>query len=980
MIQFKRPLSKTDYKKLATSVAKAIADLSLGNAPGAANTAIDIIASAQGKAEQNAETQAWQWMYSVLAQASVEFLADPRLRSPLSAQELSSAITPFLETLPQSGEVAPEHLIHPAINAHFQAAIDLAPQIAAHAAPEHGLEVDALKTLFCRALSDAAGKVFARNTDGFRHLSDHLQSPMNVSQSREIAWQRHANWIRQRFTQDPIFSPDSTETIPLSHVYLRGRCYWHTEHDVPNSGDEEQRDPARAFTDRKKYRRAHLRDLHRTMHEWLQTAGTDDAIRIVAGGPGCGKSSFARAFATEVIDGNSHRVILIPLQYLSRKGNLDHDIGVYLHGQRSSRRVDTCMGFPENPLEWRGDDRLPMLLVFDGLDEMSTDDKTSKDISRHFLHALNNMLVRLNAGDAPPIGALVLGRSAACQEAMDDTNLGIETMLNVARITPLSRDDLELPDKETEGQPDLDAEPALMEQDDRQRYWECWRKVKRLGETDVPEAVTSADIRDLNAEPLLLHLLIISDYIGDNWKEAAENPNRVYRDILSKIAHRNMDKDGVPPEQREEKEADFFTLMECLGLAAWRGNGRTGTDKDFEELRDKHAGEDRFKGIDAAGLKNVALQIHTRQAVGDDAGFEFIHKSFGEYLSARALISAAIGLSEHMNIGRYAIGPLAAARNWAAIIGGAELTTFVLTFLKNEAKLTFKPTKALTVKTDLEKVLGAVQEYGVPVQELNREASYRELETLQRCAEGALLVTATAITAAAQDPDSEEKTHLRIPVPGQQDQEAQVRDDLTPRRYLTLRSLHRLHVTTRAPVLRGLALLDLSGAALITADLSEADLSEANLIEADLRGANLNGADLFGANLFGANLIEADLSGADLSGANLRGADLFEADLRGADLHGADLHGADLSEADLRGADLRGADLHGADLHGADLSGTDLRGANFRSAQIKSCDLKFVDLTKTLELTQEQVNSAKGSKASTKLPEGLEYPDHWDED
>lgn len=933
MIQFKRPLSKTDYKKLATSVAKAIADLSLGNAPGTANNAIDIIAGALGNVEQSAETQSWQWMYAVLAQASVELLADPRLRSPLDRKEMARAIQPVLETLPETGEVAFEHLIHPAINVHFHAVTYAIPSVATQAAPEHGLDEEDLKTLFCRALSDAAGKVFASNPDGFRQLSDHLQSPLNVSQSREIAWRRHANWIRQRFTQDPIFSPDSTETIPLSHVYLRGRCYWHTEHDVPNSGDEEQRDPARAFTDRKKYRRAHLRDLHRMMHEWLHTAGTDDTIRIVAGGPGCGKSSFARAFATEVIDGNSHRVILIPLQYLSRKGNLDQDIGVYLHGQRSSWSVDTCMGFPESPLEWRGDDHLPMLLIFDGLDEMSTDDKTSKDISRHFLHALNNMLMRLNAGDAPPINALVLGRSAACQEAMGDTNLGIDTMLNVARITPLSRADLELADEEIEGQPDLDAEPALMAQDDRQRYWERWCKIKRPEETDVPEAVTSTNIRDLNAEPLLLHLLIISDYIGDNWKEAAENPNRVYRDILSKIAHRNMDKDGVPQEQREEKEADFFTLMECLGLTAWRGNGRTGTDKDFEELRDKHAGEGRFKGVGAAGLKNVALQIHTRQAVGDDAGFEFIHKSFGEYLSARALISAAIGLSEHMNLPpRFAIGPVDAARRWAGIVGGAKLTTFVLTFLKNEAKLTFKPPKALTVKTDLEKVLGAVQEYGVPVQELNREASYRELETLQRCAEGALLVTATAITAAARTGDDNE--YLRIPWSLISESTLQVdgakrTDDLA-----ALRMFHRLNVTIGEPLANALETLDLTSQVLIQMFLSMANLERANLSSAYLAGTNL-----------------------------------FQANLCGADLRDANLGRVDLSLANLERANMRGAEMSGANLY----------QTNFRSVDLGSCALKFVDLSQTEELTQEQINSAKGSKTTTKLPEGLEYPDHWDD-
>ncbi|MEM9835116.1 MAG: pentapeptide repeat-containing protein [Bacteroidota bacterium] len=60
---------------------------------------------------------------------------------------------------------------------------------------------------------------------------------------------------------------------------------------------------------------------------------------------------------------------------------------------------------------------------------------------------------------------------------------------------------------------------------------------------------------------------------------------------------------------------------------------------------------------------------------------------------------------------------------------------------------------------------------------------------------------------------------------------------------------------------------------------------------ADLRGAYLGGADLSGANLRGAYLRGADLSGANLSGANLSGANLSGASLRRANLQGVNLFG-----------------------------------------------------------------------------------------
>lgn len=86
----------------------------------------------------------------------------------------------------------------------------------------------------------------------------------------------------------------------------------------------------------------------------------------------------------------------------------------------------------------------------------------------------------------------------------------------------------------------------------------------------------------------------------------------------------------------------------------------------------------------------------------------------------------------------------------------------------------------------------------------------------------------------------------------------------------------------------------------------------------------------------------------------------------------ADLIAADLRKVDLRGADLRGACLIAADLRGNELFGTDFIGADFRDA-----DIRGADLSKSIFLTQAQINAAKGD-ASTKLPPSLTRPAHWD--
>lgn len=86
--------------------------------------------------------------------------------------------------------------------------------------------------------------------------------------------------------------------------------------------------------------------------------------------------------------------------------------------------------------------------------------------------------------------------------------------------------------------------------------------------------------------------------------------------------------------------------------------------------------------------------------------------------------------------------------------------------------------------------------------------------------------------------------------------------------------------------------------------------------------------------------------------------------------------GANLIAADLRRIDLRGANLRGACLIAADLRGTDLGGADFIGADFRDADLRGADFTKSIFLTQAQLNVAKGN-TSTKLPSSLTRPTLW---
>lgn len=123
--------------------------------------------------------------------------------------------------------------------------------------------------------------------------------------------------------------------------------------------------------------------------------------------------------------------------------------------------------------------------------------------------------------------------------------------------------------------------------------------------------------------------------------------------------------------------------------------------------------------------------------------------------------------------------------------------------------------------------------------------------------------------------------------------------------------------------------------------------------------------------LAGAFLAHTNLREAYLSSANLRGANLIAADLRGAHLDGVIFDRAILGEAHLNDADLRGANLQLADFSGANLRGANLHGANLNGAK-----LDHADLTSTLKLTQQQIDSAWGDEG-TVLPPDLSRPKSW---
>ena len=716
-MEFSKPEKQRNFSKALRLSALTLAKLQYQDPISAAESIPEIWKAAEGALEGEPEHVAWIFLANCVGSASISCLRQPRMRCDLSDKDLQDVAERFVAQLPSYGSLHVHDIVNLSLSQAVKPCIEIAADEFSKAAPENLYDNDRLKGVFMDALRLSVSKVFAQDPRSFKGIVEAVTGVTAEAKRRELAWQRHGAWISSMFYEMPIFSPDNDIDIPLAQVYQDLRCFWNHQHVKTVDGADKDIE----------YRTATVADLHETIMDWLTTSPDDDAIRLIAGGPGSGKSSFAKAIAAHLVPTGRHRVLFIALQHMrmdAARGTLKENIGRHLENRHGFKQPDKCEGFPSNPLEWHGEDANPILMIFDGLDELTSNLDRASELTRRFVSNLKHELDDLNrAGQRAR--AIVLGRDLAIDDAVAEANRPLNSVLHVAPIRPMKRDDLRLEANPSDDEIDEDFDPVLdqkdlMKHDMRLDYWPRWRAANGKEEAAPPESITHESMSDLNVEPLLLHLLILSDFCGERWEDAADNRNLVYRDILRKVFARNQKRQL--DAYRSLTEENFFELMEVFGLAAFRGNGRTGDHDSFVKLRKRYAApkaEKVYAQIEGANLRSVALQIHTQQRI-EGAGFEFVHKSFGEYLAARALIGAADRLRKRRENDEIDDTDAELALRWCELIGDGVLSQAIVRFLKDEARL--RPPAGATIAA-LTEVFDHTLRHGFPVQDSKEQSN-----------------------------------------------------------------------------------------------------------------------------------------------------------------------------------------------------------------------------------------------------------------
>lgn len=705
-----------------------------------------------------------------------------------------------------------------------------------------------LPSYFVHALNEQ----WRTRAEDYKCLKEAFDTPFTNASASEQAWQTYAALL-QKQVDEPMF----VEAFSLRQVYVPLRAYFFergaTERDV-------RFDPRAAeAADSKRI----VVGLEKEVDAWLNADDAKDAVRIISGGPGSGKSSFTKMLAARLAEANARRVLFVPLHLLELSDDLEDAVRKFI------RYVDPALTNPLSPEE----NAEPFLVIFDGLDELAMQGRVAAELAQQFVWEVREKIDRLNYRGSR-LKVLISGRELAVQSNAFDFKKP-KQILHVLPyfIAKASRKEY------------TDAQ-NLLEQDQRQQWWSNYGKVSGRNYKGLPEELGRDALLDVTSQPLLNYLVALSYTRGEVNLAEESNLNVIYRDLLKAVFERGWG-GGHNPALQGVSEEKFVRWLEEIAVAAWHGDGRTTTVEEIKGHVESGGAASLLnlfeEGADK-GITRLLMAFYFRRAGVRESGdktFEFTHKSFGEYLTAKRIVRLLRDIDEELKRHQEDVDrgwdERAALVRWIKVCGPAVLDDYLFKFIENEVRLSGMG-KALSWQETLCKLIGFELRNGVPMELINLP-TFKESSRQARNVEESLMVVLHAcalVTAKISNiawPTSKSFTRTSFGELLSRLQGQRESWDILILRHLGFLNLKSQNLLFRDMCYADLSGADLSGALLIQASLSDADLSGVNFSDADLSDADLSDANLNDANLFGVKVNER----TNFEGTRLEGI-AFESD------------------------------------------------------------------------------------------------------
>jgi uncharacterized protein YjbI with pentapeptide repeats len=567
---------------------------------------------------------------------------------------------------------------------------------------------------------------FALHDEWRQHPNDYLllrqdlDTPFATASDRELLWLTYTSFLVRQADQR-VFS----EPFGLRHIYIPLRASFDIQQEkAATSRMEAALQPTRRHT-------SQVVMLDEALGEWIASWNSRDAIRVLSGGPGSGKSTAVRILASDWLSTGRVRTIYIPLHLFDWTADLIDAVHDYC-GKSDY--------IPNDILDTeKGESRL--LLIFDGLDELAKQGKLAAETALAFVREVQRTADRLNANSCRLL-VLICGRPVAVQGAEADIR-------NPKQILHL------LGYHVTSDERNAYKDPlGLLQTDHRNTWWETFGRLRGLPYAGLPQELRTKALVDITAQPLLNYLVALTYERKQIDFGQRVSLNSIYADLLSAVYDRAYE--HRKSRSLEGLTQDQFTrILEEIAIATWHGNSRTTTVSAIRQYCENASLSqtlDAFADSAEAGITRLLTAFYFRQAGNDngDKTFEFTHKTFGEYLTSKRILGAfrqiVAQIERRERSADDGLNPREALRRWVDVTGHSALDGDLFGFLEAECKLLVRDEAKLFHRIG-SILLNEVVRNRMPVSHIQSK-TFSELDRFVRNSESCLLAIVASIASA----------------------------------------------------------------------------------------------------------------------------------------------------------------------------------------------------------------------------------------
>ncbi|MEZ8239253.1 pentapeptide repeat-containing protein [Vibrio splendidus] len=497
------------------------------------------------------------------------------------------------------------------------------------------------------------------DTSLYGPVQDALTSPFLAASRAEREWLMYGAWL-QGEANKTVFS----EAFGLRQVYVPLRGYYEIR------ADEECLDntPSQKATEKI------VVCVDDEIKLWVQSFDKSSVVKVLSGGPGSGKSSAAKILAADISKELSEvSVLFIPLQHFDIEDDLNSAIERFIRDDKylTINPLDSALG------------RERLLIIFDGLDELSMRGKGTAEVANDFIDEVITKIHRFNL-QGSKIQALITGRDVSVQSA--ETKLRDDNQ--VLNFLPYYLSDSEISKyKDPKG---------ILKEDQRVVWWNKYGAAKGKDYSGLPDEISTESLIPITKEPLLNYLVALAYEGGRVDFSNTITLNTIYADLLKAVHSRQWDTSGNHPGTCGLTTVHFERVLEEIAMAVWHGHGRTATLSSIQAACEKANLKkqlEQFEGSAQKGVTRLLTAFYFRESdttVDNENTFEFTHKSFGEYLIARRVArqfnKIHKSLQLHYDDFDFPYSEQRALLDWLEVCGPSSLDIYIYTFLLNEVK------------------------------------------------------------------------------------------------------------------------------------------------------------------------------------------------------------------------------------------------------------------------------------------------------